>query len=486
MKILIADDERLIRMNLIAMIEELYSDIHIIDEARDGEELLQKLQEAKYDLVFVDINMPKKTGLQAMEEYKKDTDNINWCVLSGYTDFEYAKKAISLGVKEYLLKPVDMDALRQFMESVISEIQDKKWREHLLYEKKVDQIFSLADSSDIIQPLELEDNENEFSLFVFFINAANNKRKKFYRNLYKRLSEYIFKNVSISDRFAMFTLQTGEMCLLIEGSNLVEIESYVKNNGNEMDMQKMVTVYAQDEDFHVLYERGQEILKLSPMHIVRKNLEVVSIEEIIKSSEQEFILDFCEKMELITSCYVTGNYAEALEIYYEIEADERYGICYDVLDEEALVSYLSITWDVTFENCGYAGLLKVLKRNIQEQIMLKGGQNNQLIDKIKKYVKENFANNMSISEIGDYFDITPSYISRVFKEKTGEKLIDYITGVRMKKAKELLLTNPNISIKEVAERVGYSSEKHFSKIFRKRFNCLPSKYVSRSIDENRK
>jgi len=118
--------------------------------------------------------------------------------------------------------------------------------------------------------------------------------------------------------------------------------------------------------------------------------------------------------------------------------------------------------------------------------MLKGGQNNQLIDKIKKYVKDNFANNMSITDLGDYFNITPSYISRVFKEKTGEKLIDYITGVRMKKAKELLLNEPNISIKEVAERVGYSSEKHFSKIFRKRYNCLPSKYVSSSSDDGRK
>ena len=71
-------------------------------------------------------------------------------------------------------------------------------------------------------------------------------------------------------------------------------------------------------------------------------------------------------------------------------------------------------------------------------------------------------NDVTIAVMGNRFDISPSYISRIFRNKTGEKYIDFVTGVRMKKAMELIRMSPALSVKEVAERVGYISEKHFS------------------------
>lgn len=481
MKILVADDERLIRVNLISMIQELYGSVHSIDEAKDGSELQKKLIQDIYDLVFVDINMPKKSGLDVMKEYQTENKNLVWCVLSGYADFEYARRAISLGVKEYLLKPVDIDDLRQFIDSVISENEKRKKKEHLLYEKNISQAFVLADALGLIEPIKLLDDAKEYSLFVFILDASDNhQRQHIYGKLYQNLSVYMQKYIDPSDRFALFIMQTGELCLLIEGREYGRIHSYLQIHAEKYKNARIVAFYTKNKDFQSLYDEKQQILELISVHMLENNLSVLSLQELQERSDPSR-RELCEKIEQITSCYLTENYAEALDIYRGMESDERLKSCYDTINTEALLSYLSVVWNVTFQCESYSEMLYFMKQNIQEQLRFNRGLNNQLIHQIKDYVKNNYMDNMSITEISDHFNITPSYISRIFKEKTGEKLIDYITGVRMKKARELLLYESSLSMKEVASRVGYTSEKHFSKIFKKYYNCLPSRIAYEGV-----
>lgn len=99
-----------------------------------------------------------------------------------------------------------------------------------------------------------------------------------------------------------------------------------------------------------------------------------------------------------------------------------------------------------------------------------------LINNIKNYVQSNYNNDISINVIADLFHISPSYLSRLFHQRTGQKYIDYITQLRMEKAKELIAANPDMTVKAVAESVGYSSIRHFSKVFQKYTGELPSCY----------
>lgn len=114
MKIIIADDEEYVRFELRELLLEICSDPEIT-EAVNGTELLDKLSRISFDVAFVDIKMPGFSGLEAIEKVESGYLHIEWIILTGYSDFEYAKKAITLGITEYLLKPVSKKELEQVL-----------------------------------------------------------------------------------------------------------------------------------------------------------------------------------------------------------------------------------------------------------------------------------------------------------------------------------------------------------------------------------
>ena len=144
------------------------------------------------------------------------------------------------------------------------------------------------------------------------------------------------------------------------------------------------------------------------------------------------------------------------------------------IDSRPLRAYLSVIWKSSFEGEEYADLLRHFRKLLQNATWEQNSENHDIVQQIKDYVTVNYMNDVTIAEMGNRFDISPSYISRIFRNKTGEKYIDFVTAVRMKKAMEIIRKSPSLSVKEVAERVGYISEKHFSKTFKKYFDCLPS------------
>ncbi len=120
-KVLIVEDEDIIRKGLLFMVNWQEADCVVVGEAVDGLEGLEKIRETNPDIVVVDINMPVKDGLSmledSIEEYGYDA-----VIVSGYSDFEYARKAIRLGVTEYLLKPVNFNELYD----ALRKIKDKQ------------------------------------------------------------------------------------------------------------------------------------------------------------------------------------------------------------------------------------------------------------------------------------------------------------------------------------------------------------------------
>jgi len=118
MKIIIADDEEYVRFELKELLLEVRSDLEIT-EAVNGTELLDKLSCNSFDVAFADIKMPGFSGLEAIEKAGFENLHTEWIILTGYSDFEYARKSISLGVTEYLLKPVS----RKELEDVLQKIE---------------------------------------------------------------------------------------------------------------------------------------------------------------------------------------------------------------------------------------------------------------------------------------------------------------------------------------------------------------------------
>ena len=125
-KILIVDDESLIRQGIIAQLDFLGYEFEEIFEADTGKSALQITEISKPDIVITDISMPEMDGLSFVETAKSVKKNVKFILLSGYAEFSYAQKAISLGISEYLLKPVSSSKLKESIDKVISELKNEK------------------------------------------------------------------------------------------------------------------------------------------------------------------------------------------------------------------------------------------------------------------------------------------------------------------------------------------------------------------------
>jgi two-component system, response regulator YesN len=130
MKILVADDEEMIRYSIISMIGEMNFHIGKIIEAADGEEMIKASKKFQPELVFVDIKMPKINGLEAIRECKSFLTYTKFIIISSYEDFEFAREAIKLGVNEYLLKPVKPEELKTSIDKAIGEFKGNMLDDH--------------------------------------------------------------------------------------------------------------------------------------------------------------------------------------------------------------------------------------------------------------------------------------------------------------------------------------------------------------------
>lgn len=483
MNILIADDERLVRINLCSMLEELYPGEHQISQARDGEELILMVEQELYDIVFLDINMPKINGLDALEVCRQKSSGTQWCVLTGYAEFEYAKRSICLGVKGYLLKPMDMDELKQFMEDVIEDKLKKIQNQNRLFENKVSQDFALADMSGVIKQMQPLEKKGIYSIYIFFLDTdANKKRQELYASLYENLSGYLKKNVEERDRCALFFLQTSELCLIIEGKEYTKLQCYLRLHQEGFDSNTRISaIFAAAKDFKELYLNKQIMLALSSVRILEENYKTMCLQELNNQTDLMKKQFLCEKIEMLTASYMTGNYGLANELLQEMENEDEVKKSFETIDSSSLRSYLSVIWKSSFEGKEYTDLIRQFRELLQNAMRKQNFENHDIIQQIKEYVAANYMNDVTIAEMGNQFDISPTYISRIFRKKTGEKYIDFVTAVRMKKAMELFRSNSSLSVKEAAERVGYISEKHFSKTFKKYFDCLPSQVICGSM-----
>jgi Response regulator containing CheY-like receiver domain and AraC-type DNA-binding domain len=117
-RLLVADDERPARFVLRSFLEELGFRDEDIDEAADGVELSSAASAKKPDCAFVDVRMPGMDGLEAIAAASPSCPGTRWVIVSSYADFEYARRAIQLGVTEYLLKPVKLEELELCLEKL--------------------------------------------------------------------------------------------------------------------------------------------------------------------------------------------------------------------------------------------------------------------------------------------------------------------------------------------------------------------------------
>ena len=533
-KVFLVEDEYAIREGIKKSVNWEQSGFELVGEAGDGEVAFPKIMKSEPDILITDIRMPFMDGLELSRLVKKELPNIKIIVLSGYDDFNYARQAISIGVEEYILKPVSgenlVNELLKVSESIKKDRLDKEAKEKYQKDREeirilersmfirdmIDGRLSMQESLERGKKLEIDVTAAFYS--VVLIQVFSRKLDLGVINEYSGVNEEIYqriKSVYTDETHVYVYEQIGDiLCLLEKADTTEELEANI-NSGIE-NVRQIMSDYA-DKMFFVSVGKTVERIRDVNMsyadasrHFAERYMfddsfvfsgndnsqrelirQSFADERRISSGEQ--IADDVNNIDInkldinkldmsmisgktIYNFLRNGTMSEIDDLvneYYESigpEAAESMMFRQYVL-VEALLSSVSFLEDLGVSKDRSSDILGSLSN-----LPLYTEKYNEIIDKAKLYIQENYQNDdMSLQSVASSVNVSSNHFSAIFRKETGETFIDYLTAVRINKAKELL-TCTSMKTSEIGFEVGYRDPHYFSYIFKKTMGMSPKEY----------
>lgn len=475
MFILIADDEKMIRLSLQSMLEELYPHEHMYIHASNGQAAIVQVEKFSPDIAFLDIRMPLMNGLEALEACRTLSPSTKWIILSGYADFEYAQKAITLSAYSYLLKPVDLVTLKQVVDDIVVLKNQEKDHNNKLFALDVIRSFNMADQLGGEEAAFLSYGNDPYVLYQIYIDKQEKKRQHMLKHdLFCSIDNFCVKNSFISYH-AVFFNTNGELCVICSVKDPSHLTFFINSQIRSYPRDMISVFMGIAGSLWEIYEKSRKISQLSEIRLVYDCRSAAEIEMLEQIPTLDKSLSFCEQIDCFIQNALVGNKEtirrQAAAFSQDKEMRDLFNcICLDTLYlylEEVLAhSFLAGTFPA------FVGELLEAASELSHNEPLWNFD----ITVIKDFVHQNYGKDVSIAYVSEYFNLSPTYFSKLFHEKTGQKYIDFVTEVRMENAKKLIRNNPRISVKQTAEAVGYTSVRHFSKTFQKFTGMHPSDY----------
>lgn len=476
MLILLADDERLIRLGLQSMLEELYPGQHTYLHARNGNEVVNILKTNTPDVAFLDVKMPLMNGLDALRICKQMSDQTVWIILSGYADFEYARQAITLSTFDYILKPVDMETLKNLFERIHASRALCRLQNNAVFAHDVVRSFNMADQFSPEETEFLPAASSDYILYQFYIDVfRQDLQKEIKQTLCDNLEKFCSSNVSILNHCLFFNTD-GNLCLVCDAPDASRLTHFIKVQTEDFPPNAFSVFWGNRKTIREIYEVSQRIARVADIRLILDCSDPMFVKNAEVLPSLTLQLSFVRELISLLNLYIGRDRNGFLEKLSLLERNSDFARVFPFINVNVLQNYLSGIFGTpicihTFDDL--TGLLKKNERSLADGIPAVSARD---IAEIKNYVCKNYAKDVSMSCVSEHFNLSPTYLSRLFHEKTGQKYIDYVTQVRMEEAKKLLTEHDSPSVKQVAEAVGYSSVRHFSRNFQKYTGMLPSAF----------
>lgn len=536
-KVFLVEDEYAIREGIKKSVNWEANGYTLVGEAGDGEMAFPKIVKARPDILITDIRMPFMDGLELSRLVKKEIPNIKIVVLSGYDDFNYAKQAISIGVEEYILKPVSgenlLTELGKIADAINVERQDELAKDKYLRDMEeirtlakqkfihdmIDGKLSMQESLEQGRELGIDITAAYYSIVLFQAFPKNKAgvpaEEEFDVAEYSGVSEEIYsrirETVSESPNVYLYEQVGDVLCFLEKSDSLNDMN---QNTQKGIDIIKEIMSTKSDwiyfisigkpveriRDVNSSYrdasKRFAERYMLDESFIFyggNANSNVLDIGGIdIKMVSQKTIFHFLRNGTLVEIDDLVSEYFSSLGE----EAMESRLFCQYVL-MEALISGMAFLDSMNVSREKAASILgelsdpvrfvdsvdkakdyitRILKVLIEYRNQVSDKKYTEIIDKAREFIKAQYKNDeMSLQTVASYVNVSSNHFSAIFRKETGETFIDYLTKVRMDNAKDLL-TCTSMKTSEIGFEVGYKDPHYFSYIFKKTIGMSPKEY----------
>lgn len=479
MIILLADDERLIRMSLKSMIEELYPGKHDFIEARNGKELINIAKTKSVNLAFVDINMPLLDGLSAISQCKIDSPSTQWFILSGVAEFDFARKALALGVKDYILKPISLEDVKEAISTTESTLLKSYLDKNDKFELDIISSFNLLKSSSPKGQRLFELSTGEYRCYLFSIYSTKdiNITSEIAKDLLNSIRSFIINKINHNINFTTFLIEEDKIFMLVRnlGSQKIDLTNSISLLNKSLQLYQVTALEGPSVvnllEAHNTFNGLVKYSNASLISALNTVLPIYTLDEIDLNNK----LSFCNTIISLSNYYNENNNLSYKDTLDSFAQNTTFSSVYEKINKSTLNNFFKLTMNINLSDNTFAGFINEIKNQTLDKFSkIPTTNSNDLINEIMRYVDDNYMNEIGVNTISELYGITPNYLSKIFKERSGLKFIDYITTVRIKHGKKLLMSSPLLTIKEVSELVGYHSPRHFTKQFLKIEGFYPS------------
>lgn len=515
MNVLLVDDEKSTIRMLQALIDWEELGLNLSGYAENGMQAYEMIKESKPDIVISDIKMQGMDGLELLRRIMNCAPETKVIIMSAYADFTFVKEAIKYGSCDYILKPVDEMELVQTLQKTIREIQGERAYKKVIAtsEKQLDQmnIYHFMQTGHGLEKAEKAFANSRLGLrkYAVFILQENNGTINEYNdannfeisqegyilsmlddillefqlenmvfayeetawtiiidNLYSMKKEKIAENIRLKWKERIGT--DINICFSMDGSGIKELPFLFEEVRN---LSKYSFYIGEEKILGYGYNCSKtELNEVRNIGVMRE------IELLVHDRDKERLQNVLDEIFVLTPDYNFREVGFVCEICYHMLVllrNEMNG------QEESCRKLCA----VTYEDLAGIPSLRALKEKMLEMLeqafeaLEKSGEKeySKAVRDSITYMEEHYDQNISLEEICLQIAVSKNYFCYLFKRETGMNLWNYLTLIRLNKARELL-EKTDLRSYEIAMQVGYDNPSYFSKLFKKQERMTPNEY----------
>ena len=500
MRILIVEDEVKIRVGLSKLIEA-QSGHTIIGEAKNGKEGMEMALRLHPELILTDIRMPLMNGLEMLEQLKRKKLKFHSVLLTGYAEFEYARRAIWLGADNYLLKPIGVEDVQRVLQEVEEKIQEEKGRTEGTPQGYLRTMLLGSGEEEARSIRLLLENGSlsgikEIWIFLGYMGGADATYLEGCRQNLEALEEKYPQHRI----YATFIENTQEYLCLVQADlpeerirSMVEHRIFMEKSKSGMPLWTTASMQHLAE----LRERVKEMRTWYTWAMVLGYDHLITEEEICCFEAEDFQYpvglenklktEVCKgNKEKISECaeefvrmmqqqrcnpfHIRESYIRMVNFLLNLSsevAQEGYRLMQELNPIHQLGSAVTL---FEMKEC-FLRVTEVLENAVNKKEDIR----NYTVNRAISYIREHYQEVISLEEMAGRLEITPEYLSTLFNREMGINFSTFLKKFRISQAKRLL-KGSEMKIYEVANAVGYSDSKYFNRVFREEVGISPGDY----------